>query len=96
MKIRQQVIDTITDNLRILDIAEEIIYILPIRYFSRDSNQLAYKAGMQAFLSLFDKEYNFEEYKQKFRSINDIKKNICVQALIGVLFSQKMKIYQLL
>ncbi len=73
-KIRQQVIDTITDNLRILDIAEEIIYILPIRYFSRDSNQLAYKAGMQAFLSLFDKEYNFEEYKQKFRSINDIKK----------------------
>lgn len=31
-KMKEQVIATITDNLKILDTAEEIIYILPIRY----------------------------------------------------------------
>ncbi len=75
-KIKKQVIATISDNLKILDVAEEIIYILPIRYLSRDTGQLAYKAGMQAFLSLFDKEYSFEEYKKMFSSIDDIKASL--------------------
>ena len=75
-KMREQVIATITDNLKILDMAEEIIYILPIRYLSSDTGRLAYKAGMQAFLSLFDKEYSFEEYRKTFSSIEDVKASL--------------------
>lgn len=75
-KIKKQVIATISDNLMILDVAEEVIYILPIRYLSNDTGQLAYKAGMQAFLSLFDKKYSFEEYKKTFSSIDDIKASL--------------------
>lgn len=75
-KMKEQVIDTILDNLKILDMAEEIIYILPLRYLSSDISQLAFKAGMQAFLSLFDKEYSFEEYKKTFCSIEDVKNSL--------------------
>lgn len=75
-KMREQVIATITDNLKILDLAEEVIYILPIRYLSSDTGKLAYKAGMQVFLSLFDKEYSFEEYRKTFSSIEDVKASL--------------------
>ena len=74
-KMKEQVIATITDNLKILEAAEEIIYILPVRYFS-DTNQLVYKAAMQAFLSLFDREYSFNEYKKTFSSIEDVKASL--------------------
>ena len=74
-KMKEQVIATITDNLKILEIAEEIIYILPIRYLS-DTSQLVFKAAMQAFLSLFDRECSFDEYKKTFQSIEDVKSSL--------------------
>ncbi len=87
-KMKEQVIDTILDNLKILDMAEEIIYILPLRYLSSDISQLAFKAGMQAFLSLFDKEYSFEEYKKTFCSIEDIKNSLRAGIEQSIIFTE--------
>lgn len=72
-KMKSQVTETITDNLKLMNIADNIIYILPIRYLSHNITELPYKAGMQAFLSLFKKDFSIEEYKNTFNSITDIR-----------------------
>jgi len=87
-KMREQVIATVTDNLKILEMAEGIIYILPIRYLTSDTSQLAYKVGMQAFLSLFDREFSFEEYKKKFRSIEDVKISLRSEIEQSIIFTE--------
>lgn len=75
-KMKKQIVETISDNLKILDEAEEIIYILPIRFLSNDIKQLIYDAGKQVFLSMFDKRYSFEEYMDKFSTIDDIRASL--------------------
>ncbi len=86
-KMKEQVIATITDNLKILEIAEEIIYILPVRYLS-DNSELVYKAAMQTFLSLFDRKYSFDEYKETFRSIEDVKRSLRLGIEQSIIFTE--------
>ena len=52
-EIREQIVAIIDDNIKILDEAVEIIYILPISFLSEVDNETVHKAGMQVFLSLF-------------------------------------------
>jgi hypothetical protein len=49
-KMRKQIISTIEDNIKIVDQASGIIYILPIRLVT-GASQLAHKAANQAFLA---------------------------------------------
>lgn len=86
--IKKQVLETIMDNLKILDVAKEIIYILPIRYFSGKSTQLACRAAEQIFLSLFDKKYTLEEYNQIFFSIDDVKKSLRTGIEKNIIFEE--------
>lgn len=72
-EMKKRVEETISDNIKLLDIAEDIIYILPIKYFSEESMGLAYNAANQAFLSMFKDEFTIEEYHKSFNSILEIK-----------------------
>ncbi|WP_159881701.1 hypothetical protein [Paenibacillus puerhi] len=74
-KMRKQIISTIGDNIKIVDQAFGVIYILPIRLVT-ESNQLAHKAATQAFFSLFKDELDFTTYKNNFKTINDVKNGL--------------------
>jgi hypothetical protein len=72
-EMKKRVEETISDNLKLLDIAEDIIYILPVKYLSEESMKLAYNAANQAFLSMFKDKFTLEEYRESFNSILEIK-----------------------
>ena len=75
-KMREQIIETINDNIRILSEAADIIYILPIRLLSEIDAQMVHDAGIQAFLSLFKEKFDFEHYQKHFNTIEDIKNGL--------------------
>lgn len=74
-KMRDQIISTIRDNIKIVDQALGIIYILPIRLIT-EANQLAHKAATQAFFSMFKDELDIMTYKGNFKTIIDVKKGL--------------------
>ena len=43
---------------------------------------------MQVFLSLFDNEYSFEEYKKTFRTIDDIKASLRPRIEQSIIFTE--------
>ncbi len=75
-KIKKQIIDTINDTLKIIEIADEIIYILPLRFLANDSSQLLHDTAMEVFLSLFNNDYSFKEYLENIHSIEDVKHSL--------------------
>lgn len=75
-KMHQQIISTIKDNIKILDEASEIIYILPLRLISSIDINLVHSAAQQAFLSLFEENLDFDTYKRNFKTIGDIKNGL--------------------
>ncbi|WP_194542591.1 hypothetical protein [Paenibacillus sp. JZ16] len=74
-KMKEQIESTIMDNIKIIDQAEGIIYILPIRLLTED-NSMIYKAADQAFFSMFKDSIDIELYKNKFETISDIKNGL--------------------
>ncbi len=88
-KIREQITATISDNIKILDNAEDIIYILPIRLLSEVDTKIIQEAGMQAFLSLFNRKIDFEEYQKCFNTIKDIRKGLSPDIEKSLIFSQE-------
>ncbi|TJY39569.1 hypothetical protein E5161_18515 [Cohnella pontilimi] len=76
-KMRIQIISTIGDNIKIVNQAFGIIYILPIRLIT-EANQLAHEAATKAFFSLFKDELDFTTYKNNFKTIIDVKKGLSV------------------
>jgi hypothetical protein len=87
-KMRQQVIITIKDNINILDKAEDLIYILPIRLLSNIDPTLIHRAAQQAFLSLFKNDLDFGTYRKNFKSISDIKKELASGMEDSIIFSE--------
>jgi len=75
LKMRNQIISTIEDNIKIVNQAFGTIYILPIRLVT-EANQLAHKAANQAFFSLFKDELDFTSYKNNFKTIIDVKNGL--------------------
>lgn len=87
-KIREQVILTLNDNIKILDSAKNIIYILPIRLLSDTDVQLVHDAAQQAFLSLFENNMNFQHYRKNFITISDIKNGLSSGIENSIVFSE--------
>lgn len=88
-QLQEQTLATINDNLVILEQAEDIIYILPIRLLSEFDNQFAHKAAMQAFLSLFKEKFVFEDYRKRFKTIEDIIGGLSPHMGSGIIFSKE-------
>ncbi|WP_378955751.1 hypothetical protein [Pelosinus sp. sgz500959] len=86
-KIREQIIATINDNIKILNEAADIIYILPIRLLSEVDAQMVHDAGIKAFLSLFKEKIDFEHYQKYFNTIEDIKNGLCPGVDKSLIFS---------
>jgi len=86
-KIRDQIIETINENIKILDNAADIIFILPIRLLSEIDTKLVHEAGMQAFLSMFNGNFDFEYYKKNFKTIEDIKNGLSSDIEKTLIFS---------
>ncbi|MGN7765138.1 hypothetical protein [Paenibacillus sp. 22594] len=74
-QMRRQIISTIEDNIKIIDQALGLIYILPIRIIT-EAGQLANKAANQAFFSMFKDELDIITYKKNFKTITDVKKGL--------------------
>lgn len=74
-KLQEQILLTALDNVRILSECKDEILILPLRLLSQsEETQLAFSAGEQAFISLFNGINDIEDYFFKCKTINDILK----------------------
>ena len=87
-QLQEQTVATIHDNIDILNQAEDIICILPIRLLSEVDEQLTHKAAMQAFFSLFKEKCNFKDYRRRFTTIEDIRNGLSPNAEKSIIFSQ--------
>lgn len=87
-KLKEQIISTINDNIRIIDEASDIIFILPIRFLSKNDDEIIHKAAMQAFLNLFEEKINFKDYQKDFKTIEDIKNKISPNAEKSIVLSE--------
>lgn len=88
-KLREQIISTINDNIKILDRASEIIYILPIRLLSDIDAKMLHNAAQNVFLSMFKENLNFENYRKNFRTISDIKNGLLSGVEKSIVFSEE-------
>lgn len=70
-KLKAQVKETIADNIRIVDTLKGQIYILPVRMLSEFDTEI-HEYAMTAFLSIFKEEMSFDDYKKRFKTIDDI------------------------
>lgn len=86
-QMREQVILTIKDNIKILDNARDIIYILPIRLLSNIDTKLTHRAAQQAFLSLFKNDIDFDLYRKNFKTISDIREELATGIENSIIFS---------
>lgn len=73
-KLQEQVLSTIHDNIKIIENTNGFIYILPIRLLAeKEAAEITHEAATQAFLSMFKEKITMEEYRSKYKTIQDIK-----------------------
>lgn len=74
-QIRQQMILSIKDNIKILENYSDIIYILPVTLMSDTDTDLLKKAAEQAFFGMFkDSSITLKKYCNEFKNIEDVNK----------------------
>lgn len=72
-EVKNQIYDTINENIKILDSINDKILIFPIRMISDVSRETIHNAAEQAFLSLFKKPpTTMKEYLQTFSTIEEV------------------------
>ena len=71
-QIKNQVFNTIHDNIEILNSLDGKILILPVRMLSGTEPSLIHEAAMQTFLSLFKEKITFEIYRKTYSTIDDV------------------------
>lgn len=86
-QMKEQIVLTINDNIKILENYNDSILILPIRYLEDDTD-LIYQASEQAFLSMFNEEMDFKKYKASIVTAEDIKKAFLPDAEKSIIFSE--------
>ncbi|MFA9397407.1 MAG: hypothetical protein ACERKV_03960 [Clostridiaceae bacterium] len=74
-QLREQMLLSIKDNIKILENYSDIIYILPVTLMSDNDTDLLKKAAEQAFFSMFkDNSITLRKYCNEFINIEDVKK----------------------
>lgn len=72
-KLKEQIILSAEDNIRIINECKGKILILPLRLLGEtDETQLLFSAGEKAFVSLFNNIKDIKDYFLKCNTINDI------------------------
>lgn len=88
-KIREQMLLSIKDNIKIIENYSDIIYIFPVTLMSDNISELSKKAAEQAFFSMFkDNSITLEKYANEFKSIEDIKKALKDNVSETLVFSE--------
>jgi hypothetical protein len=88
-KLKEQVLSTILDNIKIIENTNGFIYILPIRLFAdEEAEELIQKAASQAFLSMFKEKITMEEYRSKYKTIQDIKEALAPGVEKSIILSE--------
>jgi hypothetical protein len=76
-RLKEQIVLTATDNIRILEECDNKILVLPLRLLGQsDEHMLLYSAGEKAFISLFKGIKNMKDYFLKCNTWNDILKYV--------------------
>lgn len=76
-KMKDQVRKSICDSISILEQTPEMIYILPVRMLAAEASELAHKAALQSFQSLFKEQYGTkQDYYKKFKTFRDIENGL--------------------
>ncbi|GGO05902.1 hypothetical protein [Saccharibacillus kuerlensis] len=86
-KMKNQIIATLKDNMKIIKQAFGIIYILPFRLLN-ETNQFVYEAADQAFFSMFKENINKETYKN-LSTIEEVKNVLSDGIAESIIFSEK-------
>jgi hypothetical protein len=77
--LKRTIASTAADNIRILEECGGKIVVLPFRLLSHEQEELSpalYKAGKQAFVSLFDDISSVDDFFAKCESLEDIEKHL--------------------
>lgn len=76
-RLKEQIVLTATDNIRILEECDNKILVLPLRLLGQsDEHMLLYSAGEKAFISLFKGIKDIKDYFLKCNTWNDILKYV--------------------
>lgn len=77
IEIKEQVIDTIKENIKIIDNYNDKIVILPLRMLSEINTEYISKIAEKSFLGLFKNEpENIKQYFETYKTIDDINSGI--------------------
>jgi len=73
---RELVVKAIGYNIEIIEKYSSAILILPIRYLAQTDTELIQRLGTQAFLSMFSRDMDMEQYYSKVKTTGDIEKEL--------------------
>jgi hypothetical protein len=72
-ELKEQILATVKDNIKILDKVSDKIFIFPIRMLSGIEKEVIHNAANNAFFNLFaDPPNTIEEYSKSFNTIDEI------------------------
>lgn len=90
--LKQQIILTVEQNIKIIENYSEIIQILPIRLLNASDKEYSIKGAQNAFLSLFnDENLTIEEYLKKYKNISEVEGALLEHCKELIIFSDKEK-----
>ncbi len=87
--MREQIISTIHDNIKILDKASDIIYILPIRLLSDIDTKMLQSTARKVFFDMFKENLDLDNYRKNFKTISDIKNGLLPGMEENIVFSEE-------
>lgn len=88
LKLKEEIINTIKDNIKIIEEYSSIILILPVTVLSDINKDLIKSATDQAFFSMFkDDLMSPEKYFDKFDKIKDVANSLNSDAVNTIVFS---------
>lgn len=71
-QMKEQIEETIEDNIRLIDTLKGIVFILPIRLLYSSSTGFVQEQALRAFLALFEDVESIKDYKNRFTTIEEI------------------------
>ncbi len=72
---KDKILETIDNNILILEKYKDYIFILPIRFLTEDLNTI-HSISKKLFVSLFKSDFNFEDFLKHYKTIDQIGKDI--------------------
>lgn len=88
-KLKSQVMETIADNIKLIDSLTGKVFILPVRMLNATDPEFIHRIATDAFLSIFKEKMSFKDYQNSFSTIDEIIQAIDESIHKTLIFSPK-------